>query len=143
MINFGHDVAAPFIGVAWKYDQEQGQALPQPRPHSKGTFTAAQAEASSCSSYEHFYLTKVKSSFGQAEFACLAEPEKVAFRSARKELDSLVSNGAVKTIEESIAFEEQFPDHVIESKFVDRYKPKEISLEQLEHYKQGAIKEGR
>ena len=152
VINFDQDddmvgmgVAPKFIGVTWKFDREQGRSLPQPRVHSQGTFNASQAEASFCPRDKLFYLTKAKSSFGQVEFARLSEPEKVAFREARKkELDSLIKNGAVKvlSVEESLAFENQFPDHVISSKFVDRFKPKEISKDKLEHYKKLAIEQG-
>lgn len=36
-----------------------------------------------------------------------------------------------------------FPDQVIESRFVDRYKPKEIDVKTLEPYKKKAIHEGQ
>ena len=91
VINFDQDddmvgmgVAPKFIGVTWKFDREQGRSLPQPRVHSQGTFNASQAEASFCPRDKLFYLAKAKSSFGQVEFARLSEPEKVAFREARK-----------------------------------------------------------
>ena len=63
----------------------------------------------------------------------------------RREIDSLISNGAVKilSVEESLEFQRMFPDQVIESRFVDRYKPKEIDEKTLEHYKKKAIHEGQ
>ena len=60
------------------------RVFPQPRVHSQGTFNASQAEASFCPRDKLFYLTKAKSSFGQVEFARLSEPERVAFREAKK-----------------------------------------------------------
>ena len=136
---------APFIGATWRYDRERGRLALQPRVHGHGTFTGAQAEASFCPRDKCMYVSKAKSSFGQVEFSKLPEKMKVAFRKSRKkELDSLIANGAVKvlSVEESAAFMEMYPEQIIDSKFVDRFKPKEISLEALEQYKQRAIREG-
>ena len=91
------------------------------------------------------YVSKAKSSFGQIEFSKLPEEEKVKFRKARiKEVDSLIKNKAVRvlSIEDSIAFEEQWPEQVINSRFVDRFKPKDVSPEKIENYKKKAIDEG-
>ena len=135
----------PFIGATWRYDREQCRMTLQPRIHSRGSFTSANAEASFCFRDKCMYVTKSKASFGQVEFSKLSEKEKVAFRKARKkELDSLIANGAVRilSLEESQAFEEAFPEQVINSRFVDRFKPKEITQESIENYKRMAIQQG-
>lgn len=79
------------------------------------------------------------------EFSKLPEEEKKKFRlSRKKELDSLVATGAIKilTVEESLKFMAENPDHVIDSKYVDRYKPKDVSVQQLEEYKRKALQQG-
>ena len=135
-----------FIGATWKYSREQGERVLQPRdPTSSRTFTADHAEASFCERDRCIYVTKAKTSFGQVEFSKLAEDEKKLFREARKkELDSLVTNGAVKvmSVEESRAFLKEFPDQVIDSRFVDRYKPKELDPNTISEFKRRAIQEG-
>eukprot|EP00435_Cladocopium_sp_Y103_P022410 s406_g5.t1 len=68
----------------------------------------------------------------------LPEDEKVKFRASRKkELDSLVSTGAVKilSLAESLKFMRETPEQVIDSKYVDRYKPIAVSKQKLEGYK--------
>lgn len=72
-------------------------------------------------------------------------PPQGDFRAARKKhIDSLISNGAVKilSVEESLEFQRMFPNQVIESRFIDRCKPKEIDVKRLEHYKKKAIHGG-
>ena len=138
-------VAGPFIGATWKYSREQQGQVLQPHPHYTGTFDRTEAEASFSLRDKCMYVTKAKTSFGQVEFKHLQAAEKELFRQARKkEMDSLVANGAVKilSIEESEEFRRQFPKQVIESRFVDRYKPKVIDKQTLEHYKKKAIQDG-
>ena len=135
----------PFIGATWKFNREQGRRTLLPRVRSHGTFSSSQAEASFCSKDRCMYVSKAKSSFGQIEFSKLPEEEKVKFRKARiKEVDRLIKNKAVRalSIEDSIAFEEQWPEQVINSRFVDRFKPKDVSPEKIENYKKKAIDEG-
>ena len=136
----------PFVGANWKHCREQGRPVLQPRLHSTGKpFTASYAEASFCYRDKCHYVSKAKASFGQVEFTKLDEERKKVFRAARKkELDSLVSNGAVKilSLEESRRFEEEFPEQVIDSKFVDRFKLKDITHDTIEEYKRRAIQEG-
>ncbi|CAK8990637.1 unnamed protein product [Durusdinium trenchii] len=140
-------VRAPFIGATWRFDREQRKPVLLPRALSDGkTFHGAYAEASYCYRDKCHYVTKSKASFGQVQFSKLDEKEKEVFRKARKkELDSLISNGAVRvlSLSESRAFERDFPDQVIDSKFVDRYKPKDIGTDTIEEYKRRAIQEGR
>ena len=139
-------VRAPFIGATWRFDREQRKPVLLPRALSDGkTFHGAYAEASYCYRDKCHYVTKSKASFGQVQFSKLDEKEKEVFRKARKkELDSLISNGAVRvlSLSESRAFERDFPDQVIDSKFVDRYKPKDIGTDTIEEYKRRAIQEG-
>ena len=153
VINFDKDedftqmgINAAFVGANWKLDREQNRATLQPRYLSdQKTFTANQAEASFSVRDKCMYVTKAKTSFGQVDFEKLPEKEKVLFRQARKkELDSLTSNGAVKilSVEESREFLRQYPDQVIDSRFVDRYKPKEVDVNSLAAYKKKAIEEG-
>ena len=71
--------------------------------------------------------------------------QKVLFRASRKkELDSLLKNKAIRilSIEESLQFAKDHPEQIIESKFVDRFKPKPVELSTLEAYKRRAIQEG-
>ncbi len=135
-----------FVGVTWKFSREHRTMTLQQHPEFPEPFPAEQAEASFHVRDRCLYITKAKTSFGQVEFRHLGEDEKELFRKARKkELDSLIANGAVKvlSIQESERFLQESPQHVIESKFVDRYKPKEINKESLEVYKKRALKEGR
>ena len=139
------NVAGPFIGATWRYSREhQGKVLQQ-HPHYAGSFDRTEAEASFSIRDKCMYVTKAKTSFGQVEFKHLQAEEKELFRQSRKkEVDSLVANGAVKilSIEESEEFRRQFPKQVIESRFVDRYKPKVIDKQTLENYKKKAIQDG-
>ena len=136
---------APFVGVTWRFDREQGRKVPQPRVHSEGTFSRSQAEASFNLEDKCMYVSKSKASFGQVEFSKLPEEEKVKFRASRKkEIDSLIANGAVRilSVAESLEFMKHHPEQIIDSKFVDRFKPKEVTLQSLENYKRRAIQEG-
>ncbi|CAK8990413.1 Integrase catalytic domain-containing protein, partial [Durusdinium trenchii] len=136
---------SPFIGATWRYNREQQRPALQPMAMSNSTFSANDAEASFCPRDRCMYVGKAKSSFGQVEFRNLPEEEKVKFRKSRlKEVESLIKNKAVRvmSVEESIAFEEQFPEQVINSRFVDRFKPKDVAENQIENYKKRAIDEG-
>ena len=75
-----------------------------------------------------FYLAKKKESPGQVTFSLLGEEEKKIFRQSRdKEIKSLLDSGAIKvlTLEESKAFRKAHPDHLLTSRYVDRWKPTE------------------
>lgn len=135
-----------FHGVTWKYSRDHRAMTLQQHPDFPGTFPVEKAEASYHSGDNRIYVTKAKTSFGQVEFRHLGPEEKELFRKARKkEMDSLIANGAIQvlSVEESERFRREFPDHVIESKFVDRYKPKEIDKGSLDTYKQRALRGGR
>eukprot|EP00435_Cladocopium_sp_Y103_P070714 s172_g35.t2 len=137
--------APAFIGATWKFCREQRKPVLQPCTENEATFTCEQAEASFCAKDRCMYVTKTKSSFGQVEFSKLPEDEKVMFRASRKkELDSLVSTGAVRvlSLEESLRFMRDTPEQVIDSKYVDRYKPIAVSKKKLEEYKSKALTQG-
>ncbi|CAL1150714.1 unnamed protein product, partial [Cladocopium goreaui] len=152
VINFEDDshlfsaVQAPaFIGATWKFCREQQRSTLRPCTEDEATFSCQQAEASYCIRDSCMYVTKTKSSFGQVEFSKLPEEEKRMFRASRKkELDSLVSTGAVRilSVEESLRFLRDTPEQVIDSKYVDRYKPIAVSKGKLEEYKSKALTQG-
>lgn len=64
--------------------------------------------------------------------------------SCQKELESLISTGAVKvlSVAESLEFQRKTPEQVIDSKFVDRCKPIAVPKQKLEEYKAKALKQG-
>jgi len=135
-----------FVGATWKFSRQHHCTQLQQHPEYTYTFDSSQAEASYHFRDKCMYVTKAKTSFGQVEFRNLNEKEKEIFRAARKkEMDSLIANGAVRvlSIEESEKFRQEFPKQIIESRFVDRYKPKEIDPKSLELYKRRALEEGR
>ena len=91
------------------------------------------------------YVTKAKTSAGQVIYSKLPEEEKKLFREARsKEMQSLLDNKAVKvlSVQESREFRKMHPEHVIESRFVDRYKPREDDVGYLEELKKRALRRG-
>ena len=74
------------------------------------------------------YLTKAKTSPGQVGFRRLSPQHLEIFRKARaKEVKSLIDSGAIKilSLEESEKFRKENPDHVLNSRYVDRWKPTE------------------
>ena len=113
-------------GAAWwrnkSYDRWEPVAV------SKDVFHHADAFAYFNLHDKRFYVTKQKLSPGQVEFRDLGPAEKEVFRKARKkEVDSLLETGAIRilSLAESRKFEKENPNHVLTSRYVDRYKPKE------------------
>ncbi|CAE7878477.1 unnamed protein product, partial [Symbiodinium sp. KB8] len=133
------------IGPKWVARNTSGRTQLEPlKP--KETFQAEDSEASYCLRDRCLYLAKAKVSFGQVEYSKLTGKERDAFRQARaKEFESLLSNKAVKvlTVEESERFMRDHPDHVLKSRFVDRYKPQEIGIDELQAAKNAAVKDGK
>ena len=87
----------------------------------KHTFESGSAEASYSYADQRFYLTKAKTSPGQVEFKNLSESDKKIFRKARsKEIASLTGTKSVTilSLEESRKFAKDFPDYIIDSRFV-------------------------
>ena len=116
--------AHPSQGQLQPFDKDQAAGVYVPEKHG-------------------IYVTQAKTSAGQVEFAKLPEAEKALFRESRKkEMASLLENKAVRvmSVEESRAFRKQFPDYVIGSRFVDRYKPREDDTNILKTLKERAIK---
>ena len=75
-----------------------------------------------------FYLTKKKESPGQIVFSELSPAEKQVFRKSRaKEVQSLIDSGAITilSVKDSLKFAQEHPDHVLTSRYVDRYKPED------------------
>lgn len=72
------------------------------------------------------YLTKVKLAPGQVVYNDLSKEHKKVFDAARqKEIESLLNNKAITilSLADSRQFRKQFPDHVLKSRYVDRWKP--------------------
>ena len=111
-------------GAMWWKDKRTGvQGI---TPVSEETFTVDQAEASFSYADKCVYLYKAKQSPGQIVFTKLSSEHREAFERARiKEVKSLLDNKAIRvlSVEESKAFRKAHPDHVLTSRFVDRWKP--------------------
>ncbi|CAE7305094.1 unnamed protein product, partial [Symbiodinium sp. KB8] len=131
-------------GPHWVRQTTSGRSFLKPLS-PKTYFQASAAEASYCAKDRCMYVGKAKSSFGQVEFAKLQNVEKALFRKAReKELQSLLENKAVKilSLKESAEFRRLHPEAILESRFVDRYKPAGIKPEELKQARQDAIEKG-
>ncbi|CAE7473706.1 GIP, partial [Symbiodinium necroappetens] len=131
-------------GPHWVRQTTSGRSFLKPLS-PKTYFQASAAEASYCAKDRCMYVGKAKSSFGQVEFAKLQNAEKTLFRKAReKELQSLLENKAVKilSLKESAEFRRLHPEAILESRFVDRYKPAGIKPEELQQARQDAIEKG-
>ena len=97
-------------------------------PAGNAKFNLSQAEGVHNLNDKCIYLTKAKKSPGQVEFRFLPEKYKDIFRAARaKEVKSLLDSGAIKILSmaESKKFLQDNPDHVLTSRYVDRWKPTE------------------
>ena len=110
----------------WTLDRPTGKYTMNPPNTSK--FNATEAEAVFNGNDQCMYLTKskAKTSPGQVEFRHLPEKYKQIFRKSRaKEVTSLLNSGAIKilSVEESRKFAKEHPDHVLTSRYVDRWKP--------------------
>ena len=131
-------------GPRWATQLTSGRSILKPlKP--KTYFQISLAEASYCLKDRCMYVSKAKSSFGQVEFSKLQGPEKELFRKSRaKEFQSLLDNKAVRvlSVKESEEFRRLHPEAILESRFVDRYKPVGISPEKLDQARQAAIDQG-
>eukprot|EP00439_Symbiodinium_sp_Y106_P027348 s5817_g3.t1 len=119
-------------GAVTRYDRQRHRWFP--REAGKRRFIAGEAGATYSMQDRCFYLTssfiaKKKESPGQIEYS-RAQPEvRKIFREARiKEIQSLLESGAVTimSVEESRRFRREHPEHVLTSRFVDRWKPTEV-----------------
>ena len=112
--------------VKWWHDKARNRW--EPVCKNKTTFTHDQAEAVYDYHEKKMFLTKKKESPGHVDFKKLPERLKKVFRKSRdKEINSLLSSGAIKilSVKESQEFERLHPDHVLTSRYVDRRKPVE------------------
>ena len=95
-------------------------------PKGKETFDIANSEASYSRRDRCMYLAKAKTFPGQITFTQLGNEHKKIFRGARaKELQSLLDTKSITILskKESEEFRRNYPEGVLGSKFVDRWKP--------------------
>ena len=110
--------------ACWRKDRKTGKVTLFSKETSK--FSAEEAEGVYNGYDRCIYLTKAKMSPGQIEFRKLNDAHRKIFRAAReKELKSLLDSGAIRILskEESREFMRNNPQHVLKSRFVDRWKP--------------------
>ena len=111
-------------GAAWWTDrrtQRSGIA-----PLDDKCFTLNEAEGSYSYKDRCIYLTKAKTSPGQVVFNKLSEEHLKIFRAARaKEVNSLLETGAITILspDESRDFRRDYPEGILDSRYVDRWKP--------------------
>lgn len=110
--------------VFWKYIKSRKDSMPIPLDET----TYELKDACGMVNYKDakMYVTKAKMSPGQITFKELPPEQVPSFRKARdKEIKSLLDSGAVRilSVEESLHFLKENPDCVLESRFVDRWKP--------------------
>ena len=78
------------------------------------------------SSAKRFFITKKKEGPGEVVFRDLPEKYKKVFRKSRdKEIESLLKSGAITilSLKDSREFANKFPEYVLTSRYVDRWKP--------------------
>ena len=96
-------------------------------PISTTNFSLSQAEGSYSQADHCIYITKMKLAPGHIDFDRLTSAtHRKAFLDARiKEVQSLIDNKAIKILssEESRAFQQDHPDCVLPSRYVDGWKP--------------------
>ena len=112
--------------VKWWSDKAGNRKLPIPT--SKRTFSKEEAQASFNFREKKMFLSKKVDPPGHIDFRRLPENLKKVFRKSRdKEIKSLLDSGAIKvlSLEESLQFERDHPNHVLTSRYVDRWKPSE------------------
>ena len=110
-------------------------------PPDTSKFNVKESEAVYNEKDQCMYLnkSKAKTSPGQVEFRHLPEKYKNIFRKSRaKEVASLLNSGAIKilSVEESRKFAKEHPDHVLTSRYVDRWKPTDAFGVLPEEYEQ-------
>ena len=88
-------------------------------------FTLQEAEAIYDYEEKKFFLAK---GTGTIESWKLSKSEQQAFHDARyKEVKALLDLGAMRilSLEESLAFREKYPEYILPSRYVDRWKPQD------------------
>ena len=110
----------------WTLDRPTGKYTMNPPTTSKFNINEAGAVYNYSDKCMYLTKTKAKTSPGQVEFRKLSEKHKNIFRQARaKEVKSLLDSGAIKilSLAESKQFLREHPNHVLTSRYVDRWKP--------------------
>ena len=128
-------------GAKWWKDKISGRTKPSAR--SKRTFHIKEAMAVFSFRDRWFFMTK--KSPGQVTFKKLVGQERKHFEKARdKEIRSLLESGAISILstEESKKFRRDHPEYVLESRFVDRWKPTEAFTALAEDFDPSNYKEG-
>ena len=128
-------------GAKWWKDKISGQTKPSAR--SKRTFHIKEAMAVFSFRDRRFFMTK--KSPGQVTFKRLVGQERKHFEKARdKEIRSLLESGAISILsaEESKKFRRDHPEYVLESRFVDRWKPTEAFTALAEDFDPSSYTEG-
>ena len=98
----------------------------EPIATSKETFHLHESTAFFSMNEKRFFLTKKKVSPGEVIFKNLPEKFKKIFRRSRdKEIESLLKSGAIVilSLKDSQEFAKKFPEYVLSSRYVDRWKP--------------------
>ena len=109
-------------GARWWKDKVNGRW--EPIAKSKETFSIKDAMAVYSHRDRRFFLTKK----GQVTFRKLSAEQRKHFEKSRnKEIQALLDSGAISilSLQDTLKFLEEHGDHVLESKFVDRWKPTE------------------
>ncbi|CAE7937667.1 GIP [Symbiodinium sp. KB8] len=112
--------------VKWWTDKARNRKVPL--PSSKVPFAPNEAHAMYSHREKKMFLSKKVDPPGHVDFRRLPEQLKKVFRRSRdKEIKSLLDSGAIKilSLAESLQFEREHPDHVLTSRYVDRWKPSE------------------
>ncbi|CAE6964999.1 GIP [Symbiodinium sp. CCMP2592] len=121
--------------VKWWTDKARNRRLPV--PSSPKTFQSDEAHAVYHHQEKRMFLAKKVDPPGHVDFRRLHEKLKKVFRKSRaKEIKSLLDSGAIKilTLEESAQFERDHPEHVLTSRYVDRWKPAEDGATLPDHF---------
>ena len=125
-------------GARWWFDKVHGRWEIAGNEKKTPKFTAALSWVFYSYMDKRFYLTKKKESPGQVEFSKLPEKEKEIFRKARdKEIKSLLDSGAIKIL----SLRKDFPDRVLPSRYVDRWKPTEEFSVLPENFQGGTVED--
>jgi hypothetical protein len=113
-------------GARWHTDKRRKKKIPrsfgQSFPAKDGMFCWSADD-------KKFYVVQKKQSYGQVKWASLSDKDREHFRKSRRaEQNSLLKEtGALKmlTLEESRRFAQENPGRIIDSLWVDRWKPTE------------------
>ena len=110
--------------VFWQ--QVRGAKTGIPKPLDNNTYELKNAVAMVNYVDKKIYITKAKLSPGQIVFTDLPPEQIPSFRKARdKEIKSLLDSGAIRilSVEDSLKFLKENADCVLDSRYVDRWKP--------------------